>query len=80
MEIDGPAHFVTVPGRPAADLWPTGATRLRDARLRRWGFEVLSIPVKDGRHVHSRSRLRSGAFQAELARLLRGRGVPLPLG
>ena len=71
VEVDGPSHFTTLPD--TGEAWPTGATRLRDAQLRRWGLDVLSVPVAD----RSRQHYRSASFQAELAALLRDRGVPI---
>ena len=71
VEVDGPHHFTTLPD--TGEAWPTGATRLRDAELRRWGLDVLSVPVGDRSPQH----FRSAAFQAELAALLCRRGVPM---
>ena len=71
VEVDGPHHFTTLPD--TGEAWPTGATRLRDAELRRWGFNVLSVPVGARSLLH----YRSASFQSELAALLRSRGVPI---
>ena len=71
IEVDGPYHFLTDPD--TGERRRDGATVLRDAQLRRWGLDVLSVPVA-GRTV---AELRSDAFCAELAALLRERGVPL---
>ena len=73
VEVDGPSHFTTLPD--TGEAWPTGATRLRDAQLRRWGLDVLSVPVADRSPEH----FRWAAFQAELAALLRCRGVPISI-
>ena len=72
VEVDGPHHFTTLPD--TGEAWPTGATQLRDAELRRWGLDVLSVPVAD----RSRQHFRSASFQAELMALLRSHGVPIP--
>ena len=71
VEVDGPHHFTTLPD--TGEAWATGATRLRDAELHRWGLDVLSVPVGD----RSPQQYRSTSFQAELAALLRSRGVPI---
>ena len=69
VEVDGPYHFLTDPD--TGERCRNGATVLRDAQLRRWGLDVLSVPVED-RPI---AALRSDAFRAELAALLRDRGV-----
>ena len=74
VEVDGPHHFLTDPDTGARRR--NGATVLRDAQLRRWGLDVLSVPVED----RSLAELRSAAFRAELAAMLRDRGVPLESG
>ena len=74
VEVDGPSHFTTLPD--TGEAWPTGATQLRDAQLRRWGLDVLSVPVKSVSLAH----IPSASFRAELAALLRSRGVPVPSG
>ena len=71
VEVDGPHHFLTDPDTGARRR--NGATVLRDAQLRRWGIDVLSVPV-EGRSLRE---LRSPAFRAELAAMLRDHGVPL---
>ena len=71
VEVDGPHHFLSDPS--TGELRRNGATVLRDAQLRRWGLDVLSVPVVD----RTIAELRSDAFRAELATLLRERGVPL---
>ena len=70
VEVDGPHHFLTDPD--TGERRRDGATVLRDAQLRRWGLDVLSIPVAGC----SFAELSSCSFQEELRTLLRQRGVP----
>ena len=70
VEVDGPSHFVT--DMATGEQWRSGATVLRDTLLRRWGLDVLSVPVSGGP-----AALRTAERRAELAAMLRERGVPL---
>ena len=73
VEVDGPHHFTT--DARGGGGRPTGATRLRDAQLRRWGLRVLSLSG-DATPTPGCSE----TAQLRLAALLRQHGVPLGHG
>ena len=71
VEVDGPHHFLSDPS--TGELRRNGATVLRDAQLRRWGLDMMSVQVG----ATSEEALRSTEFCDALAGGLRQAGVPV---
>ena len=71
LEVDGPTHFLTDTATGTRDRID-GATALHNHELREAGVRVVSA------HIEGRSfqELRGAAFQAQLAQMLRDKGVP----
>jgi len=71
VEVNGPSRF----GEDASGVRTrlSTSTLMRDATLRKWGLEVVSVRLKD----YERGTLATPAFRNALARQLRAAGVPV---